>query len=120
MGSAAKHQMGHDPERDAVYLAALTGIIANPQFFGAIHQGHPGAAVVFADSAVAEAFGDSPTDHAESDLVGSLKWLVEIIRKAGVNNLSTGVQLGQTSWAIKAHDALERADRAIAKFGGQA
>lgn len=53
------HQMGHDPERDAVYLAALTGIIANPQFFGATYQGDPSGAAFFASSVVAEVFGDA-------------------------------------------------------------
>jgi len=112
------HQMGHDPERDAVYLAALTGIIANPQFFGAVHQGQPWGAVEFASATVAEVFGDAP--EADCDLLGSLRGLVEIIRKAGVQNLSNGVQLGQISWSVKASDALERADRAIAKATGEA
>lgn len=53
------HQMGHDYERDAVYLAALTGIIANPQFFGATFQGAPSEAAFFASSVVAEVFGDT-------------------------------------------------------------
>lgn len=32
----------------AIFLAALTGITANPAFFGAIHQGEPRSAVKFA------------------------------------------------------------------------
>lgn len=56
--TAQAHQLGHDLERDAVYLAALTGIIANPQFFGAIHQGSPTAAAEFASETVAAVFGD--------------------------------------------------------------
>lgn len=52
----AVHQMGRDAERDAVYLAALNGIIANPQFFGPLFQQSPQAAVDFAAKVVACAF----------------------------------------------------------------
>ena len=33
----------------AIFLAALTGITANPQFFGPIYQGEPMGAVRFAE-----------------------------------------------------------------------
>lgn len=40
--------------------------------------------------------------------------LVEVINMAGLINLSNGVQLGQTSWYVKASDAMERLDCAMA------
>lgn len=39
----------------AVFLAALTGITANPAFFGPIHQGEPASAVRFAKDVLAAA-----------------------------------------------------------------
>ena len=51
--SGAIHRLGTDGELDAVFLAALTGVIANPGFFGAVMQGSPVAAVEFASEVVA-------------------------------------------------------------------
>jgi len=44
----------------------------------------------------------------------ALRELVWIIDKAGLLNLSNGVQLGQTSWYVKANDRLEGARAALA------
>jgi hypothetical protein len=41
-----------------VFTAALTGILANPNFFGSLFQQSPRAAVEFADQVVREAFYD--------------------------------------------------------------
>jgi hypothetical protein len=46
-------------------------------------------------------------------LRAALEGLVKIIDAAGLLNLSNGVQLGQTSWYVKAHDALEAARDAL-------
>jgi len=46
------HQVGLDPALDAVFCAALTGICANPQFFGPTFQQSPQAAVEFATEVV--------------------------------------------------------------------
>jgi FtsZ-binding cell division protein ZapB len=43
----------------------------------------------------------------------ALESLVEIIDKAGLSNLSNGVQLGQTSWYVKASDRLDTARTAL-------
>ena len=59
---ADQHRPGTDPERDAVFNAALTGIIANPQFFSFQFQQSPQAAVDFASEVVARAFQDPPND----------------------------------------------------------
>lgn len=50
-----------------------------------------------------------------SDLLEALEQLVWIIDKAGLSNLSNGVQLGQISWHMKANDRLEAARSAIRK-----
>lgn len=52
---------------------------------------------------------------ASPDLKDAVKELCRVIRLAGVNNLANGVQLGQISWLVKMSDALEMADRALAK-----
>ena len=44
----------HDGYR-AIFNAALTGICANPAFFGAIYQGSPAGAVKFASDVLAAA-----------------------------------------------------------------
>ena len=41
-----------NPCRWETFNAALTGILANPAFFGPIYQGEPGAAVRFAEQVV--------------------------------------------------------------------
>lgn len=43
-------------------------------------------------------------------LENSLRRIVELIQKAGVHNLSRGVQLGAISWAVKMGDALQAAE----------
>lgn len=43
-----------DPGRASVFCAALTGITANPAFFGALMQQSPSAAVEFAAQCVDE------------------------------------------------------------------
>lgn len=49
------------------------------------------------------------------ELLAALNNLVDIIDKAGLGNLSKGVQLGAMSWYVKASDAVEWAREAIAK-----
>lgn len=44
----------------------------------------------------------------------SLQSLVDIIDAAGLLNLSNGVQLGATSWYVKASDRLEYAKSLLA------
>jgi len=56
------YRVGIDPELDAVFNAALTGICANPAFFGPIHQGSPVAAVEFASSVVFAIWTATPSD----------------------------------------------------------
>ena len=52
---------------------------------------------------------------AAPDLLNALEGLVAIIQKAGLSQLARGVELGQTSWAVKASDRMEVAHWAIAK-----
>ena len=52
---------------------------------------------------------------AAPNMLEALRGLVEIIDAAGLLNLSNGVQLGQTSWYVKASDHMEAARAAIAK-----
>jgi len=52
------------------------------------------------------------------DLYEALSDLVEIIECAGISNLANGVQLGQTSWAIKAGDRMRWAKTCLAKATG--
>lgn len=60
-----------------------------------------------------------PTPWAvNAETLEALKSLVEIIDKAGVENLSNGVQLGRTSWYVKATNRLEYAHAAIKKAEG--
>ncbi len=49
----------HDGYR-AIFSAALTGICANPQFFGPLFQQSPEAAVEFADAVVLAAIESGP------------------------------------------------------------
>jgi hypothetical protein len=49
------------------------------------------------------------------ELLSALTNLVCVIEKAGLINLSNGVQLGQMSWLMKATDAVEYSKLAIAK-----
>lgn len=44
-----------------------------------------------------------------NELITALDDLVNIIEKAGLMNLSNGVELGQASWYVKANDRLEYA-----------
>lgn len=53
-----------------------------------------------------------------AETLEALKSLVEIIDKAGIENLSNGVQLGKTSWYVKASNRMEDARAAIAKAEG--
>lgn len=55
--------------------------------------------------------------QAESDranLLNALEGLVGVINAAGLLNLSNGVQLGQTSWYVKATDWMDTSQRIIA------
>jgi hypothetical protein len=55
---------------------------------------------------------------AAPDMYDSLRALVWIIEAAGLLNLSNGVQLGPTSWFVKASDRLDAARTALAKALG--
>lgn len=56
---------------------------------------------------------------AALDLLEALEGLTEIIEKAGLDNLSNGVQLGPTVWYVKASDAMDFAKQTIAKARGE-
>ena len=43
----------------------------------------------------------------------AMEGLVHVVKAAGLDNLVNGVQLGQTSWFVKASDALEQAEAAL-------
>ena len=45
----------------------------------------------------------------------ALAQLVRVIEVGGIHNLSRGVELGATSWSVKASDALGAAHRALAE-----
>lgn len=49
----------------------------------------------------------------------ALRDLVAIIDAAGLHNLSNGVQLGRTSWYVKAGDRMAYARRFIGSGEGQ-
>lgn len=51
------------------------------------------------------------------DALGDLRRVIDI---AGLQNLSNGVQLGQTSWFVKASDAVAQADEALSLAKGEA
>lgn len=51
-------------------------------------------------------------------LIAALEGLVQILDSAGLLNLSNGVQLGQTSWYVKASDRLEAARAALTAAKG--
>lgn len=48
-----------------VFNAALTGILANPAFFGALMQGEPEAAIELADRVVLAAISDPDKDQTQ-------------------------------------------------------
>ncbi len=49
-----------------------------------------------------------------AELLEALEGVTEVVNAAGLINLSTGVQLGQTVWYVKAFDAMVSARAAIA------
>lgn len=57
-----------------------------------------------------------------AELVEALEQLTGVIEAAGINNLTRGVELGQTVWFVKANDAMSTAhyalSRARAETGG--
>lgn len=101
----APHQIGHFASRDEVYLAAITGIIANPNFFGAIHQGSPSAAVAFASEVVSETFGDAHPAHE----AGEVETLRAVLTKALAD---VEYQPGDHPVVPIKHDAFVKAVRA--------
>lgn len=52
---------------------------------------------------------------AAPDMHDALAGLLSVIDAAGLLNLSNGVQLGQTSWYVKASDAVDYARGVLAK-----
>ncbi len=62
------YRVGTDPEFDAVFNSALTGICANPAFFGPVYQGSPFAAVEFASSVVFAIWATPSDKEGGSDL----------------------------------------------------
>lgn len=63
---------------------------------------------LFAAAAVSAADNAALRKRVE-ELEAALCGLIEVIDAAGLYNLSTGVQLGQTVWYVKASDALDAA-----------
>jgi hypothetical protein len=55
---------------------------------------------------------------ASQDLLDSLKGLLDIVERAGLLNLSRGVQLGQTAWYVKASEQIEWAKSILEKAEG--
>ena len=56
--------------------------------------------------------------ETRKDLIAATERLIKVIEMAGIGNLSRGVELGQVSWSVKAHDAMEAARLAIAQARG--
>ena len=85
----------HDPAIDAAYIAAC-----NPSNIRTLLDDH--------DAQL----------RAANERIDALTWaatsFVEIIDKAGLVHLSSGVQLGSTSWYVKASDRLEYLRAALA------
>lgn len=52
------------------------------------------------------------------DLLDSLRGLVDIVERAGLYNLSRGVQLGPTVWYVKASEQIEWAKSILEKAEG--
>lgn len=57
---------------------------------------------------------------AAPELLEALEETWRVLRAAGLLNLTRGVQLGSTSWYVKACDAEQLSDAAIAKAKGHA
>lgn len=57
---------------------------------------------------------------AAPELLAALEETWRVLRAAGLLNLTRGVQLGQTSWYVKACDAEALSDAAIAAATGAA
>lgn len=55
--------------------------------------------------------------EGSKDLRDALEYMVYVVKAAGVQNLSRGVQLGQVSWAIKMDNALLMAAAALTRSG---
>ena len=64
---------------------------------------------------VSECIANAQLASAAPELYVRLADLIKIIDAAGLLNLSNGVQLGQTSWYVKASERLELARKAVAK-----
>lgn len=62
--------------------------------------------------------GNARLMAAAEPLHDALEGLVSVIDRAGLSNLANGVQLGQTSWYVKASDALEAARSALSLAQG--
>lgn len=53
------------------------------------------------------------TKQEKREIEAPLRRILELIAKAGLSNLSSGVQLGATSWHVKMSDAIEWAQSAL-------
>lgn len=67
-----------------------------------------------------DAVGNAALTAAGPDMLHALRELVWVIRIAGLAKLTRGVELGQTSWFVKASDRMEWADAAISRATGEA
>jgi hypothetical protein len=102
----------------------------------AVDEDHPTSVVFEADTEIEICTTDSGSSAEQGEdeanaalivravnshaaLVEALGDLVEIIDRAGLLNLSNGVQLGQTSWYVKASDRLEYARTALSLAMGE-
>jgi hypothetical protein len=65
-----------------------------------------------------EAWANAQLAATAPELLEALEWTWRVLRAAGLQNLTRGVQLGQTSWYVKISDAEAASDLAVAKAKG--
>jgi hypothetical protein len=70
-------------------------------------------------TSIEEVMANVALSKAAPNLLEALEELTEIIDKAGLLNLSNGVQLGPTVWYVKATERMDYARAAIAKAKGE-
>ena len=97
--------MLEEPDRDAIATMADYEVVIPFSAFQALY----------------DATDDRATLQSQEQiklLREALAELWRVIDIAGLHNLSNGVQLGQTSWFVKASDAVEQARQALEATNG--